>query len=326
MKTIIANPIYDSVFKFLMEDPESACTLLSHLLQREVLEVQMKNNEYTKVLEDNISVLRIDFSARVRDVKGNIENVNIELQKAWLTSEIVRFRKYIAQQYADANNRYIISDYPLVEKPLHIVTIFLLGHEVAHLENAVTYVYPKMFDQHGQPITTDIREVDFVNELVHDAIIVQIPKISKTPIATKLDQLLSIFDQEFQVSHNNHQLEIEENNYESGQKCIVNRLIRAVASPKVNKEMDIEDEFSKVIDGWEQEKLIYDERIAEKENEIAEKENLLQEKDSLIKEMAIMLIKAGGSKEEISKKLGVNVQSIEEWTGTYFSHDSSGHK
>ena len=35
MKTLIANPIYDSVFKFLMEDERAAKVLLSALLKQE---------------------------------------------------------------------------------------------------------------------------------------------------------------------------------------------------------------------------------------------------------------------------------------------------
>ena len=36
MTTIIANPIYDSVFKFLLEDERVAKVLISALLQKEV--------------------------------------------------------------------------------------------------------------------------------------------------------------------------------------------------------------------------------------------------------------------------------------------------
>ena len=42
--TLIANPIYDVVFKFLMEDERVAKILLSALLQKEVVEVQMRQH------------------------------------------------------------------------------------------------------------------------------------------------------------------------------------------------------------------------------------------------------------------------------------------
>lgn len=36
----VANPLYDAVFKYLMEDERIAKTILSALLQKEVLEVR----------------------------------------------------------------------------------------------------------------------------------------------------------------------------------------------------------------------------------------------------------------------------------------------
>lgn len=45
----IANPIYDSVFKYLMEDERVARTILSALLKKEVVSVKMRRNEYANV-------------------------------------------------------------------------------------------------------------------------------------------------------------------------------------------------------------------------------------------------------------------------------------
>ena len=45
MMVSIANPIYDSVFKYLMEDERIAKTLISALLKKEVVEVDMRRNE-----------------------------------------------------------------------------------------------------------------------------------------------------------------------------------------------------------------------------------------------------------------------------------------
>ena len=45
----VANPLYDAVFKYLMEDERIAKTILSALLQKEVLEVKMRRNEYSNI-------------------------------------------------------------------------------------------------------------------------------------------------------------------------------------------------------------------------------------------------------------------------------------
>ncbi len=62
----VANPIYDSVFKYLMEDERIARTLLSALLKKEVVEVQIRRNEYTNSYRDNISMFRIGFSSNCK--------------------------------------------------------------------------------------------------------------------------------------------------------------------------------------------------------------------------------------------------------------------
>ena len=91
--TIIANPIYDSVFKFLMEDERAAKVLLSALLQQEVHDLKMRRNEYTNLNQTRISLFRIDFSARIKDAAGREQLVLIELQKTWLMTETLRFRR-----------------------------------------------------------------------------------------------------------------------------------------------------------------------------------------------------------------------------------------
>lgn len=50
----IANPIYDSVFKFLMEDERVAKTILSALLKKEVVEVDVRKHEYTNGIKDKV--------------------------------------------------------------------------------------------------------------------------------------------------------------------------------------------------------------------------------------------------------------------------------
>jgi len=43
----IANPIYDIVFKYLMEDERIARTILSALLKVEVVKVEVRPHEYS---------------------------------------------------------------------------------------------------------------------------------------------------------------------------------------------------------------------------------------------------------------------------------------
>ena len=67
----VANPIYDSVFKYLMEDERIAKTILSALLKKEVLSVTVRPHEYSNTTRDTLSMFRIDFSATVLEADGS---------------------------------------------------------------------------------------------------------------------------------------------------------------------------------------------------------------------------------------------------------------
>ena len=89
MRINIANPIYDSVFKYLVEDERIARTLISALLKREVVRVKVRPHEYANTNRDNISMFRIDFAATVVDESGKeklatqIENNKKQILEYW---------------------------------------------------------------------------------------------------------------------------------------------------------------------------------------------------------------------------------------------------
>ncbi|MDR1336820.1 MAG: hypothetical protein LBK22_08335, partial [Tannerella sp.] len=95
----IANPIYDAVFKFMMEDNRVAKAFLSAIIQEKVSELDFAAQEHTirvspkkdteqeKKTEGsglNLTVCRFDFSARIATSEGEYKTVLIELQKAKL--------------------------------------------------------------------------------------------------------------------------------------------------------------------------------------------------------------------------------------------------
>ena len=302
----IANPIYDSVFKYMMEDQRASRILLSNLLQREIVEVTLKNNEYIKKVNSDTTVLRLDFSARIRQADGETKVVTIEIQKALLPTEIMRFRKYLGKQFQADDNRLIISDKPLIEKPLHIVSIYLLGHSVNGLDTAVTYVYPKLFDQFGASLSADVEAIDFINGLTHDMIVVQIPKIKKDSVKTKLDKLLQLFNQEYKSAENSHVLNVGDdvlNQLSEEQKTVYNRLVHAKSEDKLCEEMDLEDEYVKLLQIWELEKSDYKKQIN------TQKEQINTQKAQMAN-MAKLLLETGKSKQEIASVMNISEQEL----------------
>ena len=45
MVVYVANPLYDAVFKYIMEDDRIAKTILSALLKKKVVDVKIRRNE-----------------------------------------------------------------------------------------------------------------------------------------------------------------------------------------------------------------------------------------------------------------------------------------
>ena len=89
----IANPIYDAVFKYLMEDERIARTILSALLQKNIVKVEVRPHEYSNSNSDKLSIFRIDFGATIREEDGSEHLILIELQKTWIPTETLRFRQ-----------------------------------------------------------------------------------------------------------------------------------------------------------------------------------------------------------------------------------------
>ena len=275
--TIIANPIYDSVFKFLMEDERAAKVLLSALLQQEVHDLKMRRNEYTNLSQTRISLFRIDFSARIKDAAGREQLVLIELQKTWLMTETLRFRQYLGTQYLDMEN--ISSSGSGAGYGLPIISIYILGHKLGDLNEPVVYVRRRYLDYDNQDIVQGVPD-PFIESLTHDSIIVQIPYLQGRA-RNHLERLLSVFDQECRMATDVHFLQI--NDEEEG-RLLVNRLVMAAASPDVRREMQVEDEILSEIEARDTAIMMKDKEIELKTQEIEQKTQEIEQKSQEIEQ------------------------------------------
>ena len=221
---IIANPIYDVVFKYLMEDNCVAKILLSALLQKEVVELEVRPHEYSKKVKREISTFRIDFSAKIREKDGSEHLVLIELQKTWRATETLRFRQYLGEHYLDERNLL-----PKERNPkgygLPIISIYLLDHRVGDLQEPVVYVRRRYLDYDSHPVLQGVPD-PFVESLTHDAIIVQIPLL-KGRARNHLERLLEVFDQNHRVEGDSHYLCIDEDKPRTpDEELVIDRLLR----------------------------------------------------------------------------------------------------
>lgn len=298
---IIANPIYDIVFKYLMEDERIARTILSALLKQEVTEVHMRNNEYNDKLSENLSIYRIDFGATVIDDKGQRQTILIEVQKTWVETEVLRFRKYLSFQYDNPGN--VVGSGRKVHA-LPMVAIYLLGHKVGKIEAPVVYVNHQVRDYDDNVVEGGIDD-PFVESLTHNSIIVQIPRLHGI-INNRLDKVLSIFDQSLQGEKNAHTIDIDADTYgeDADMQPIFRRLEAAAADSSVRRRMDVEDEFFSVLKSRDAEIMIKDMQLAEKSvavKEATEKLGMTEEKLGMTEEKLGMTEEKLGMTEE---KLG----------------------
>ena len=126
----IANPIYDVVFKYLLEDLDIARDLLSLIIGQEIVRLDAKPREVVLELEGNLLVRRFDFHAIISTDDGETKKVLIELQKAKHWFDIMRFRRYLADNYA-REDTFTDENGVVQKQPLEIVPIYLFGFELA---------------------------------------------------------------------------------------------------------------------------------------------------------------------------------------------------
>ena len=302
MVVYVANPLYDAVFKYLMEDDRIAKTILSALLKKKVVDVKIRRNEYANLTRrESISMFRIDFAATVLDEDNQPYLMLIELQKTWLPTETLRFRRYLALQY---NNEENMRKEEHGKYAIPMVAIYLLGHCVGEIEEPVIYVNHHAYNYDGKKVEAGIPD-PFVESLQHDSIIVQIPLLHGR-VNNRLEKVLCLFDQT-NVADNKKVIKVDDKQFEgdNDMEYIVRRLQSAAADPDMRYQMNAEDEFFKELEAR-------DSLIMEKDGQLKEKDGQLKEKDEMLRKMIKGMQENGMSLDEIAKMLNKTVDEVKQ--------------
>ena len=267
---IIANPIYDSVFKFLLEDIEVAKRFISNIIGEEIIELTFKPQEQTTLSPKYLlTVFRLDFKALIKTPSGGHKKVLIELQKSNNGFDIMRFKHYIGTNYSKAD------EVNGIKTPLPMLPIYILGFKLS-IERAVL----KIGRQYQDVSTGEIYNAkdDFIEQLSHDCFVVQVPCLPEVT-QTKLEKILSVFNQKWVFDKDTKWLMRYDNandDDDEDQQLIVRRLAIAAESEEVQQSVVAEENFETTLDEAFREK----ERIIEqKELVIEQKEQLLQQKE-----------------------------------------------
>jgi len=245
----IVNPIYDQVFKYLMDNNVLAKKILSVILEQNVTELSYQSNEAIVQMDKHgMSALRMDFRAIVTTNEDEKQTLIIELQKSKRIDPIIRFRRYLGDAYMkteivkNAKGEDIEVAYP-------IVGIYILGYPIieydvpALLINNVVYdaITKKELDKKG----------DFVKLLTHRSYVLFTKcKHLKTSRKTKLEMFLGLFDRGTKTD-NKYIRDIDES--EIGDDILLQEIANYLHSPtqdpqfirKLAIEDEIDDAFEK---------------------------------------------------------------------------------
>jgi hypothetical protein len=269
----IANPIYDTVFKHLLEDQEVARGLLSCLLRLEILEIEPRPQEVTDVRvtpplqaqDAALRVFRMDFTARVRLATQEEKTVILELQKAGKAEALVRFRNYLGRTYQS-------NEQDAQGRPLPVLAVYILGFNANKERPALVL---------GNTRLTD----GITRSLTHDAAFVQIPRIKDLTGDGEVERGLKLFDQSF-INKDPHFLVLSDSMVEEDGPLWLRKAFRvlqsAAADEEVRQAMAVEDEIGKAFEDI-LERLENERR--EKENERRQKEEALAVAEALRREL-----------------------------------------
>jgi len=305
---LIANPIYDTVFKYLMEDSRVARLIISTIIDAEIDELVFTPRERTAHIPSlGVTVFRLDFSAVIRTVEGERRNVLIELQKADGGEDVRRFRRYLAENYYERPTPFPGSHKTLTgecfggtpahdakvvdkqtkagpvpvktDKPekaiLPIISIYILGETLPTLKGySAIKVKRRYLDAvTGEEIT---KRVPFIESLTHDSYVVQLSELNARR-RNRLEQLLSLFEQVNMVEKQ-HLKEFTECLPKEFQP-ILERLIRAALDRRILEEMIVEDD---VLTQWKEKERKFEQQL--EEAKAREEEERRQKEEAKVRE------------------------------------------
>ncbi len=290
---IIANPIYDVVFKRLMEDERIAKFFIGTLLDETIEHVQVKPQEFTYTDQmAGLAVFRLDFIATIKNQDGEFKKVLIEIQKAKNQIDLMRFRNYLAEQYKKEDE--VETSTGKKKEPLPIVTIYLLGFTLPEIETSAVRVQRQYMDMIADQIIE--KKSEFIERLTHDCFVIQLPRI-ESKYQTRLDKLLSVFEQGNFVDNAqiikqfNHDADLEE------VKIMTDLLHHTGTDPEEKRRIETEQE------AWRSVEAMFDERAGKLKAKLSEAESELTETKSELTDTKSALTDAQKEIEELKRKL-----------------------
>ncbi len=306
---LIANPIYDTVFKYLMDDHRVARVVISTIIGEEIEELAFKQRERSAQLATlPVRIFRLDFSAVVKTADGSRRNILIEIQKAESGDDIPRFRRYLAENYYSPVQKDSIGEEEAntAQEPeapiIPIITIYILGYSLELLKgHSAVKVKRFYFDAVTGDKIND--RVDFIEHLTHDSYVIQVSELKRRR-RNKLEQLLAFFEQ-MNLQANRH-LKVFDEEVPEDLHSVLERLYQAAQDKTIREQMEVEDEFLNFMRRKEraQEQALEEVRIQLEETQMREEEERrLREEAQMREEEERRLREEAQMREEEERRL-----------------------
>lgn len=285
---LIVNPIYDVAFKYLMEDTEIAKGLIGKIIGEEIESLELHPQELTSQSEElAILILRLDFRAIIKKKNGEHQMILIELQKAKMYDDLLRFRTYLGENY---KRKITIKNKNGFEEQLTlpITTIYFLGFPLPNINTSILKVNREYLDLvNGKKLKVT---TEFVEKLTHNSFIILITQLPKKE-RTELEGILQVFNQIYRLDTDYKLMEINEANFSKNPLLsdIIKRLKQATNDKQVLNKMLIEDEVESTIEHHIREKQVLKSQLDEKNEVIKGKDEALIQQQKLIEELKAQL-------------------------------------
>ncbi len=328
----IVNPLYDTAFKYLMDNQKLAKKLISAIIDKEILSlevfpqetaIELKRTKPRKeskrkrktetTISEYLSIYRLDFKAVVKTEDGKEQKILIEVQKSRYPDPIERFRQYLGANYL-RGEKYV--DAKGVEKfrSLPIISIYFLGYLMTEYQEPAIFVDNQVFNAVSKK-KIDVKN-DFVKLLTHQTYVIQVLRIPVRP-NSRLMKLLTFFDQSHQIEGKDYILNVESN---SLNKDFVEHLNIPAESDEFGRKLQLEKEYTTEWERISMELMEKEEELREEREKLREereksqvKDKELQNQRSVIENLVRTLLLSGKSKEEISILTGISVSEIEKF-------------
>ncbi|MCS7029844.1 MAG: hypothetical protein NZ519_13885 [Bacteroidia bacterium] len=286
----IANPAYNVVFKYLMEDTNVAKLLLSDLMQEEIIEIVIRPQEHIFDIM-TVMVFRMDFEVKIKTAKGREKTMLAKVQKSKSPKEILPLRP------RPVKNQGMRKKIARTEKSEFELLPFIMIHFVSYdVEETPTCPILHLRRKIIDVITKEEIDVEdeFIDLITHDSVIVQIPMLKKVR-RNELELILSLFDEtEFL-----QEITINEEDYPVKYREVIQRLSEAASSENIRRSMNIEDSIAEIFKLTEERKQKLEQELKQEKHR---SEYMEQEKVKLIQ----FMLNNGITLQQIQQNLSID--------------------